>query len=198
MKKGSEDRVEGEKWEEASVYPFLWGNKNATRNSQHFHGGSTVGFLDKPSQGRSESLCPGQCFVLCLQTNAFFFPIRLRHAFLEDSVSMFLLQGIICCKKMIWRDSYLRRLFSNEFALMGLHRLNIPPSKSSNMLHASLGWRSYFFKCVIQVSVNLDSFLFTLSWRSPGDPCGQRSNVTIWPSLQSYCIEQSAEKLINP
>lgn len=73
VKKGSENRVEGEKWEEASVYPFLWGNKNATRNSQHLHGGSTMGFLGKPSQGRSEGLCPGQCFVLCLQTNAFFF-----------------------------------------------------------------------------------------------------------------------------
>lgn len=135
-------------------------------------------------------------FCVCKQMH--FFAIRLRHAFLEDSMSMFLLQGIISCKKMIWRDSYLRRLFSNELALMGLHRLNIPPSKSSNMLHASLGWQSYFLKCVIQVSVNLDSFLFTLSWRSPGDPWGQRSNVTIWPSLQSYCIGQSAEKLINP
>lgn len=161
-------------------------------------------FLDMSSQGRSKGQIVSWsvfCFVFAKKCIIFFIAIRLRHAFLEDSVLMFLLQGIIYCKKckkMIWRDCYLRRLFSNDFVLIGLHRLNIPPSKSISMHHASLGWWSYFSKCVIQVSVNLDSFLFTLSWRSPEDPCGQRSNVTIWPSLQCYSVGQSAEKLINP
>lgn len=160
-------------------------------------------FLDMPSQGRSKGQIVSWsvfCFVFAKKCIFFFFAIRLRHAFLEESVSMFLLQGIIMQEMQENERAglYLRRLFSNEFVLMALHRLNIPPSKSINMHHASLGWWSYFSKCVIQVSVNLDSFLFTLSWRSPGDPCGQRCNVTIWPSLQCYSVGQSAEKLINP